>query len=135
MNDITTKNNNLVAIGQYADKYWATLSLIFEQTEDMSKAVFFFDWETRQFYMMDGTDTSDPNRYIMFCVSDSCLYAPKRINLSTGLYLLNRNGYLPLSITFQRAETELLTAAEFDAEFPNIRKQLAKEAANYGEYS
>ena len=135
MNDITTKNNNLIAIGQYADKYWATLSLIFEQTEDMSKAVFFFDWETRQFYMMDGTDTSDPDRYIMFCVSDSCLYAPKRINLSTGLYLLNINGYLPLSITFQRAETELLTAEEFDAEFPNIRQQLAREAVNYGEHS
>ena len=125
----THKDDNLIGIGQFMDKWWAILSLTFEQTEDASKAVFYYDWNAHKYCMADDTDTTDPLQYTLFCIADSCKYAPKNIDLTAHLYTLNCGNQVMPKIIFQSVSTEPMTEAELDAMFPNVRQRLAKEAA------
>ena len=125
----THKDDNLVGIGQFMDMWWAILSLTFEQTEDASKAVFYYDWNAHKYCMVDDTDTTDPLQYTMYRIADSCKYAPKNIDITAKLYALNSSDQVMPKITFQQISTKLMMEAELDAMFPNIRQRLAKEAA------
>ena len=79
--------------------------------------------------MMDDTDTTDPLQYTMYRIADSCKYAPKNIDMTAELYALNSSDQVMPKITFQQISTKLMTEAELDAAFPNVRQRLAKEAA------
>lgn len=125
----THKDDNLVGIGQFMDMWWAILSLTFEQTEDTSKAVFYYDWNAHKYCMMDDMDTTDPLQYTMYRIADSCKYAPKNLDITAELYALNSSDQVMPKITFQQISTKLMTETELDAMFPNIRQRLAKEAA------
>lgn len=122
------KDDNLIGCYMLFDKWYAKLSFIFVQTENANEAIFYYDWTKHKYYLMDGTDTSDPLKYTMFKIDDCCLYKPKQINMVDTIYALNRYGDCALSI---RADccTEPMTEAELDAMFPNVRQQLEKEAA------
>lgn len=125
----THKDDNLVGIGQFMDMWWAILSLTFEQTEDASKAVFYYDWNAHKYCMMDDTDTTDPLQYTMYRIADSCKYAPKNLDITAELYALNSSDQVMPKITFQQISTKLMTETELDAMFPNVRQRLEKEAA------
>lgn len=123
------KDDNLISIIHLFDMWFANLSLEFVQTEDASKAVFYYDWHDHEYKMMDDTDTSDPLQYTMYCIADSCKYAPKNIDLTAHLYTLNCGNQVMPKIIFQSVGTTPMTEEELDAMFPNIRQQLEKEAA------
>ena len=125
----THKDDNLISIINLFDKWYANLSLEFVQTEDASKAVFYYDWNDHEYKMMDDTDTSDPLQYTMYCIADSCKYAPQNIDLTAHLYTLNCGNQVMPKIIFQSVGTKPMTEAELDAMFPNVRQQLEKEAA------
>lgn len=125
----THKDDNLINIIHLFDMWYANLSLEFVQTEDASKAVFYYDWNDHKYKMMDETDVSDPLKYTLFCIADSCKYAPKNIDLAAHLYTLNCGNQVMPKIIFQSVGTKPMTEAELDAMFPNVRQQLEKEAA------
>lgn len=129
----THKDDNLISIINLFDKWYANLSLEFVQTEDTSKAVFYYDWNNHEYKMMDDTDTSDPLQYTMYCIADSCKYAPKNIDLTAHLYTLNCGNQVMPKIIFQSVGTKPITETELDAMFPNVRQRLEKEAAQYEE--
>lgn len=123
------KDDNLISIIHLFDMWFANLSLEFVQTKNTSKAVFYYDLKDHEYKMMDDTDTSDPLQYTMFCISDSCKYAPKNIDLTAHLYTLNCGNQVMPKIIFQSVGTTPMTEEELDAMFPNVRQQLEKEAA------
>lgn len=123
------KDDNLISVIHLFDMWFANLSLEFVQTEDASKAVFYYDWNDHEYKMMDDTDTSDPLQYTMYCIADSCKYAPKNIDLTAHLYTLNCGNQVMPKIIFQSVGTKPMTEAELDTLFPNVRQQLEKEAA------
>lgn len=129
----THKDDNLISIINLFDKWYANLSLEFVQTEDTRKAVFYYDWNNHEYKMMDDTDTSDPLQYTMYCIADSCKYAPKNIDLTAHLYTLNCGNQVMPKIIFQSVGTKPITETELDAMFPNVRQRLEKEAAQYEE--
>ena len=123
------KDDNLISIIHLFDMWFANLSLEFVQTENTSKAVFYYDWNDHEYKMMDDTDTSDPLQYTMYGIADSCKYAPKNIDLTAHLYTLNCGNQVMPKIIFQSVSTQPMTEAELDAMFPNVRQQLEKETA------
>lgn len=127
----TPKYDNLIGISRVLDKWYAVLSLTFEQTEDASKAIFFYDWNTHKYYPMGGGDVSDPLKYTMFAVAESCKHIPAHIDMTGYLYTLNCGGEIMPKITILQYSTEPMSAEEFDAAFPGYREQLEnKEDTN-----
>ena len=126
------KDDNLIRAGLVLDQYYAIISLTFTQTEDTSKALFYYDWADHKYYPMGSKDVSDPTQYTLFCVDESCKYIPDHIDTTGILYTLDKVDTIMPKITIQRYETPPMNKEHFDADFPGIRAMMEnKEDANH----